>query len=70
VDLTDFAGDKAYALYSTFTVGNEYTKYQLTVSGFNGTAGMFASHLIEPSLAKKVPHLIDKAGTCHNKNVT
>jgi hypothetical protein len=40
VDLTDFDGDKAYALYSTFKVGNESSKYQLTVSGFTGPAGM------------------------------
>jgi hypothetical protein len=53
VDLTDFAGDKAYALYSTFKVGDESTKYQLTVSGYSGTAGMFASHLIERPLAKR-----------------
>jgi ficolin len=45
VDLTDFAGKNAYALYSTFKVGNESTKYQLTVSGYSGTAGMYAFHI-------------------------
>jgi hypothetical protein len=39
VDLTDFDGDKAYALYSTFRVGDESSKYELTVSGYSGTAG-------------------------------
>jgi ficolin len=39
VDLTSFAGEKAYALYSTFKVGDESTKYKLTVSGYSGTAG-------------------------------
>jgi ficolin len=46
VDLTDSDGDKVYALYSTFKVGNETSKYQLTVSGYSGTAGMYASHFI------------------------
>jgi hypothetical protein len=40
VDLTDFAGDKAYALFSTFRVGDESRKYQLTVSEYSGTAGI------------------------------
>jgi hypothetical protein len=40
VDLTSFSGEKAYALYSTFKVANETSKYQLTVWGFSGTAGM------------------------------
>jgi hypothetical protein len=45
VNLTDFSGNKAYALYSTFMVGEEGTKYQLTVSGYSGTAGMYAFHI-------------------------
>jgi hypothetical protein len=45
IDLTDFEGDKAYALYSTFKVGDESTKYQLTVSGNSGNAGMYAFHI-------------------------
>ncbi|XP_056001220.1 ficolin-1-like [Ostrea edulis] len=39
VELLSFADEKAYALYSTFQVGNESSKYQLTVSGYSGTAG-------------------------------
>ncbi|XP_056014825.1 fibrinogen C domain-containing protein 1-A-like [Ostrea edulis] len=39
VELLSFADEKAYALYSAFQVGNESSKYLLTVSGYNGTAG-------------------------------
>ncbi|XP_056001158.1 angiopoietin-related protein 7-like [Ostrea edulis] len=39
VELLSFSGEKAYALYSTFQVGNENSKYRLTVSGYSGTAG-------------------------------
>jgi hypothetical protein len=38
-DLEDFKGNKAYAKYSTFYVGNASTNYKLFVSGYNGTAG-------------------------------
>ncbi|XP_062607549.1 fibrinogen C domain-containing protein 1-B-like [Saccostrea cucullata] len=39
VDLQRFNGDTAYAEYSMFYIGNEAAKYQLTVSGYTGTAG-------------------------------
>lgn len=39
VDLQKFSGEKAYAKYSTFTVGSESQKYRLTVGGYSGTAG-------------------------------
>ncbi|XP_055998909.1 fibrinogen C domain-containing protein 1-A-like [Ostrea edulis] len=39
VALLSFYNAKAYALYSTFQIGDESSKYQLTVSGYNGTAG-------------------------------
>ncbi|XP_062577818.1 ficolin-1-like, partial [Saccostrea cucullata] len=39
VELQDFDGDEAYAQYSTFYVGDESSKYKLTVSGYSGTAG-------------------------------
>ncbi|XP_056001134.1 angiopoietin-related protein 7-like isoform X2 [Ostrea edulis] len=39
VELLSFSGEKAHALYSTFQVGNESSKYRLTVSGYSGTAG-------------------------------
>ncbi|XP_062584629.1 fibroleukin-like [Saccostrea cucullata] len=39
VELQRFNADKAYAQYSTFYVGNEGTKYKLTVTGYSGTAG-------------------------------
>ncbi|XP_061176302.1 ficolin-1-like [Saccostrea echinata] len=39
VELQRFNGEKAYAQYSTFYVGDEGSKYRLTVSGYSGTAG-------------------------------
>ncbi|XP_062599245.1 fibrinogen-like protein A, partial [Saccostrea cucullata] len=39
VELQRFNGDEAYAQYSTFYVGDEASKYVLTVSGYSGTAG-------------------------------
>jgi hypothetical protein len=50
VDLMRFDGEKAYALFSTFKVGNESSKYRLTVSGYSGTAGMCVSRIILASL--------------------
>ncbi|XP_052704318.1 ryncolin-4-like [Crassostrea angulata] len=39
VDIKKFSGEKAYAKYSTFTVGSESQKYMLAVGGYSGTAG-------------------------------
>lgn len=39
VDLQKSSGDKAYAKYSTFSVGSGSQKYKLTVGGYSGTAG-------------------------------
>ncbi|XP_062575474.1 ficolin-1-like [Saccostrea cucullata] len=38
VELQSFGGAEAYAHYSTFYVGDEGSKYKLTVSGYSGTA--------------------------------
>jgi len=39
VDLESFANETAYAKYSSFNVGDESTKYKLSISGYTGTAG-------------------------------
>ncbi|XP_062576948.1 ryncolin-2-like, partial [Saccostrea cucullata] len=39
VDLQRHNGEQAYAVYTTFYIGDENSKYILTVSGYNGTAG-------------------------------
>ena len=39
VDMQDFEGNSAYAQYSSFSVGDSASKYTLSVSGYNGTAG-------------------------------
>ncbi|VDI67079.1 microfibril-associated glycoprotein 4-like isoform X1 [Mytilus galloprovincialis] len=39
VDLEGFGGDKAYAKYSTFNIGDQSTNYILIVNGYSGTAG-------------------------------
>ena len=38
VDLGDFSGNKAYAKYNSFKIGNSATKYTLHVSGYSGNA--------------------------------
>ena len=39
IDLEDFDGNTAYALYNEFQVGAEEDKYRLHVFGYSGTAG-------------------------------
>ncbi|CAC5374032.1 Fibrinogen-like protein A,Ryncolin-4,Angiopoietin-related protein 7,Angiopoietin-related protein 1,Ficolin-3,Ficolin-1-B,Techylectin-5A,Ficolin-2,Ryncolin-1,Tenascin-R,Fibrinogen-like protein 1,Angiopoietin-1,Fibrinogen C domain-containing protein 1-A,Tenascin-N,Ryncolin-3,Tenascin,Fibroleukin,Fibrinogen C domain-containing protein 1,Fibrinogen gamma chain,Ryncolin-2,Fibrinogen beta chain,Angiopoietin-related protein 6,Techylectin-5B,Angiopoietin-related protein 2,Angiopoietin-2,Ficolin-1-A,Fibrinogen gamm len=38
IDLSDWTGKKWYAIYKTFSVGNEATKYKLNVGGYSGNA--------------------------------
>lgn len=35
-NLQRFSGEKGYAEYSRFAVGNENSKYKLTISGYSG----------------------------------
>ncbi|XP_061194798.1 ryncolin-1-like [Saccostrea echinata] len=44
VDLQKFSGEKAFAKYSTFSVGSESQKFKLTASGYSGTAGDSLAH--------------------------
>ena len=39
VELEDWDGTTAYAMYGTFEVDDESNKYRLTVGGYSGTAG-------------------------------
>ena len=39
VDLEDWEGNKAYATYSKFSVGDAASGYRLSVAGYAGTAG-------------------------------
>ena len=39
MDLGDFENNTAYAQYSTFSIGDDLTKYTLNAGGYNGTAG-------------------------------
>ncbi|XP_056001392.1 ficolin-1-like [Ostrea edulis] len=39
VDLLSFDDATAYALYSAFNIGDESSKYRLTLTGYSGTAG-------------------------------
>ncbi|XP_063411271.1 angiopoietin-related protein 7-like [Mytilus trossulus] len=39
VTLEDWNGDRSYATYNTFSLGNEASGYKLTIGGYSGTAG-------------------------------
>ena len=39
IDMADFRGDKKYAYYNFFMVGNAASKFKLQVAGYSGTAG-------------------------------
>lgn len=36
-----FSGEKGYTEYSTFIVGDEHSKYNLTVAGHTGNIGKY-----------------------------
>ncbi|CAC5404354.1 FCN [Mytilus coruscus] len=44
VDLTDTSNKKTYALFKTFIVGDENSKYQLTIGDYSGNAGNRMRH--------------------------
>ena len=45
IDMEDFDGDTAFAVYEEFKVGTEEDKYRLHVTGYSGTAGdSFGEH--------------------------
>ena len=44
VDLQDWEDIKKYALYNIFNVGDETTKYQLSVGDYSGDAGKYKCH--------------------------
>lgn len=44
VDLEDWVGDKAFAKYGQFRLGNESTKYTLVAKSYSGTAGNSLSY--------------------------
>lgn len=39
VDMENFKGEKRYAKYSKFSIGDAASKYKLTVGGYSGNAG-------------------------------
>ncbi|XP_061194792.1 angiopoietin-4-like, partial [Saccostrea echinata] len=45
INVQNFSGSKAFAKYSSFSIGNESQKYNLTLDGYSGTAGdSFGQH--------------------------
>lgn len=42
VEMERFNGEKAYAVYSRFSVGDEASKYELEVQGYSGNAGKYS----------------------------
>ncbi|XP_048742852.2 angiopoietin-4-like [Ostrea edulis] len=64
VEMLSFDDEKAYALYSTFQVGNESSKYQLTVSGYSGTAVLpVVDKNNNPQMLEAVKELEDHVGS-------
>lgn len=43
IDLQDWDGQTWYAIYKSFRVGDESTKYTLSLGSYTGTAGRFSS---------------------------
>ena len=39
VELETVENEKAYAIYNTFMVQDEAAKYEISITGYNGTAG-------------------------------
>lgn len=39
MDMKDFTNEKRYVKYSSFNVGNEFSNYTVTLSGFSGDVG-------------------------------
>lgn len=46
VDMERFNGEKAYAVYSTFSVGDEASKCILQVNEYVGTAGEYCIKMV------------------------
>ncbi|XP_063425570.1 ryncolin-1-like [Mytilus trossulus] len=82
VDLEDFNGDKAYAKYSTFNIGDQSTNYILIVNGYSGTAGdaleyhnrqAFSTNDKDNDLARRNCAEVYKGGwwynDCHHSNL-
>ncbi|XP_019857844.1 PREDICTED: ryncolin-1-like [Amphimedon queenslandica] len=63
-DLEDFDGNKKYATYSTFKVGNADTEYKLTVSGYAGNAGDSLSYHNGAEFSTKDQDNDDSSGNC------
>lgn len=40
IDLEDFEGNTAFAMYKQFRVGSEEDGFRLTAEGYSGTAGL------------------------------
>ncbi|XP_077965532.1 microfibril-associated glycoprotein 4-like [Styela clava] len=59
VDMEDWEGNKAYAKYGTFSIGDSSTNYRLTVGQYSGNAGNSlgdAQHQRRPFTTKDADH--------------
>jgi len=54
--MQDFEGNSAYAQYTNFAVGDSVSKYTLSISGYNGTAGTLWQmvDITDTSLAQEI----------------
>ncbi|OPL33761.1 fibrinogen-related protein, partial [Mytilus galloprovincialis] len=44
IELIDFDGNTAFAIYKEFAIGNESSKFKLTANEYHGTAGNSLAH--------------------------
>ena len=83
IELEDWYGQKVFARYDDFTIGNEKSRYKISVRGYNGTAGdslsyhnnmMFSTRDVDNDNWKTGSCSNDLTGgwwfnDCHNSNL-
>ena len=68
VDLEDFDGNTRFAEYSTFSIGNALTQYNLTVHGYTGDAGdSMAYHNGMKFSTRDRDNDLSDSGSCANR---
>ncbi|CAG2213933.1 unnamed protein product [Mytilus edulis] len=64
IDLIDFDGNTAFAKYKNFAIGDESSKFKLTVDGYHGTAGNSMEYHSDHGFSTKDRDNDNGAGHC------